>query len=1028
MKSVYQCMEPVHVRIASGSMDAYHETLRQDQDAVSDDVFKESILAASFDLYESMSRKQDKKRYDELQRSLMKYNIRRMARCTPYGLFSGVGIVKFAENTKISFSSKDIKKRTRVDMKWLYGYIGQALKRGEALEKLCVKRNRLCYANGDRLINPYFSAGGNSSQAQNSVFTIRYTKAVKFVLSHCEDYVLCGELLSKLEKEFQVSREKARKLLDGLIQNEFLQVEIYPPVINTDPTRYVTDKLRKAGAAEDAEHLERIQKEIIRYDSLTIGEGAGQYLNIRSAMERLHREKDYLQIDCKVDLKECEISYKVAEEIEKTVNMLAALAAGYEEQRYLSGYKEEFLEKYGYDTEVPLLEMLDYNLGIGVPANYQNSKKSFVPYETKNQYLDACNAILLNKAFEAVKQGESVIEILDEDIERIMKGASFDETKLLNSFDVFGQIIADHPQKIDDGAFEIVLSGCIASAGGLNTLGRFSDLFWERNGYDAKVLEREKRLLGDEYVIAELVEQFNAGRIANVDMNRNSLDYQICVGCQGCSGKTVIEIDDIYVGIDSKSNQFYAKSHRLNKKIYARTTHMLSNFIGSSAYRFLRDISSLGTKFQFGETVTHIGDFQLEYIPRIMYRKTILQPAQWRIDAGQMNAKSFEAWEEKFFAWEQKHNLPDYVDYSTGDNFLTLDLRKKECRELLYYSSKSAKRILLSENFFAGKELWLKDDEGNSHCSEFVFPCIRLLEDDSGRRVGKAEAIDKEKRLFHEEDARVLFPGERGWYYYKLYGMSDRKEEFIGIDMVDLMEKLEPDLIQKHFFIRYQDSREHLRLRFQVKKGQEERFFREFHTWLMQERNRGMISRICMDVYEREIERYGGEDLMEAAEAFFCADSQFVESVIRAEYAGELEWSKECVAIWGIKGLLDSFGFDLEQAEDWMSANVKQTESRKLFRKNETKYRRSLSIAKDEIKQEVFLAYQNRNRAAEYYDQQIRNAQSKGTTANTSNDILSVLIHMFCNRYMGNNAWEKEVRALTRHSLRAELGYRKHCT
>lgn len=1027
MKSIYRCMEPVHTRIAFGSIDDYHEMLHQEQDADSDGVFKESILAASFDLYESMSRKHDKKKYDELQRSLMKYNIRRMARCTPYGLFSGVGIVKFAENTKLSFSFKDIKKRTRVDMKWLYGYISQVLMRKEVIEKLYVKRNRLCYVNGDRLINPYFSAGGNSSQAQNSVLTIRYTRVVEFVFSQCKDYILCSELLSKLEKVFQVSREKARKFLDGLIQNEFLQVEIYPPVINTDPVYYVIEKLKKAGVYEDAENLENIQKEIIRYDSLSIGEGVNQYLNVRNAMEKLHKEKDYLQTDCKVDLKECEISYKVVEEIEKTVNMLAALAAGYKEQKYLSEYKEDFLEKYGYDTEVPLLEMLDYNLGIGVPANYQNSKKSFVAFETQNQYLDTFNAILLNKAFEAVKRGESVIKILDEDIEYLMREASLDETKLLNSFDVFAQIIADNTKKIDDGMFEIVLSGCIASAGGLNTLGRFSDLFWEKNRYDAKLLEREKRLLGDKYIIAELVEQFNAGRIANVDMNRNSLDYQICIGCQGCSGKTVIEIDDIYVGVDSRSNQFYAKSYRLNKRIYARTTHMLSNFIGSSAYRFLRDISSLGTKFQFGETVTHIGDSNLEYVPRIMYGKTILQPAQWRIDDGQLSGESFEVWERRFFAWKKKHKLPDYVDYSTGDNFLTLDLRKKECRELLYYNSKNAKRILLLENYFVGKKTWLKDSEKNSHCSEFVFPCIRLSEEDFGQRIGEKEELKKEKCLFHEEDARVLFPGERGWYYYKLYGMSDRKEEFIGIDMVDLIEELGSDLIQKHFFIRYQDSREHVRLRFQVMKGQDERFIRKIHAWMMQERSRGMISKVCMDVYERELERYGGKDLIEPAEAFFCEDSRFVENIIRAEYAGELDWSKECIAIWGIKGLLDSFGFDLERAEAWMSENVKQTESRKLFRKNEAKYRKSLFIAENEIQKDVFLAYQNRSRAAENYFQRIQYVKNHGTIANTANEILSVLIHMFCNRYMANNVWEKEVRALTRHSLHAELGYRKHC-
>ncbi len=1027
MKPVYQCMEPVCVRISCGSMDSYSEALHMETKDLSDDALKESILAASFDLYESMSREQEKKKYDDLQRSFMKYHIRRMARCTPYGLFAGVGIVKLAEKTKICFSADDIKKRTRVDMKWLYGYIDHVLKREGVIEKFYIKRNRLCYVNGDRLINPYFSSGGNSNEAQNSVFTIRYTRVVKFVFSHCNDFILCAELISKMEEEFQVSEEKAREFLKKLIQKEFLLVELFPPVIDTDPMRYVIDKLKKAGEYEDAKRLENIRKEIDRYDSLSIGAGMNQHLNVRNAMERLHREKDYLQIDCKMDLNECTISRKVAEEVEKTVNMLAMLAAGYEEQKYLSEYKREFLEKYGYDAEVPLLEMLDYNLGIGAPANYQNAKKAFIDYEVHNRYLDELNQFLLNRAFEAAKSGESVIKILDEDVERITRKASFDDERFLNSFDLFGQILAENPGKIDDGEFEIALSGCIASAGGFHTLGRFSDLFWENNRYDVQLIDREKSLLGDEYIIAELVEQFNVGRVANVGLNRNSLDYQICIGCQGCDGKEVIEIDDIYVGIDSKNNQFYAKSRRFQKRIYARTTHMLSNFIGSSAYRFLRDISSLGTKYQFGEIVTRLGDSRLEYFPRLMYGKTILRPARWKIDAEILKSKSLEEWESRFFAWAKKHKLPDYVGCSQGDNFLTLDLRNQECRKLLYYESKNAETILLQENYFAGKEIWLKDAEGRSHCSEFVFPCIRLMESNSIQSAGKTEAFSKEKPLFHEEDARILFPGERGWYYYKLYGMSDRKEEFIGVDMVDLMEKMDSDLLEQHFFIRYFDPREHVRLRFRVKEGQEDRFLGEFHTWLVQERNRGMISRACLDVYERELERYGGKDLIERAEAFFCEDSRFVENIIRAEYAGELDWSKECIAIWGIKGLLDSFGFDLERAEAWMSENVKQTESRKLFRKNEAKYRKSLFIAENEIQKDVFLAYQNRSRAAENYFQRIQYVKNHGTIANTANEILSVLIHMFCNRYMANNVWEKEVRALTRHSLHAELGYRKHC-
>lgn len=59
---------------------------------------------------------------------------------------------------------------------------------------------------------------------------------------------------------------------------------------------------------------------------------------------------------------------------------------------------------------------------------------------------------------------------------------------------------------------------------------------------------------------------------------------------------------------------------------------MLNNFFGSAAYRFLRDISSLATKFQIGEIVTSLGNSEWEYFPRIMYGKTILRPARWKYE------------------------------------------------------------------------------------------------------------------------------------------------------------------------------------------------------------------------------------------------------------------------------------------------------------------------------------------------------------------------------------------------------------
>lgn len=110
-----------------------------------------------------------------------------------------------------------------------------------------------------------------------------------------------------------------------------------------------------------------------------------------------------------------------------------------------------------------------------------------------------------------------------------------------------------------------------------------------------------------------------------------------------------------------------------------------------------------------------------------------------------------------------------------------------------------------------------------------------------------------------------MFPGEEGWYYYKLYGMSGREDEFIGIELRNIVQKLsENKIIDKHFFIRYIDNRPHIRIRFHVCNKNE--FSRLFFDWLIEERRKGMVTDLSLSVYERECERYGGKDLIRFAE------------------------------------------------------------------------------------------------------------------------------------------------------------------
>ena len=60
------------------------------------------------------------------------------------------------------------------------------------------------------------------------------------------------------------------------------------------------------------------------------------------------------------------------------------------------------------------------------------------------------------------------------------------------------------------------------------------------------------------------------------------------------------------------------------------------------------------------------------------------------------------------------------------------------------------------------------------------------------------------------------------------------------------------------------------------------------------------------------------------------------------------------------------------------------------------------------------------------YAREIWATDNKGMLTNYPIDIATALSHMFCNRLMGNNNWERKVYALARHSIRDLQAYQRY--
>lgn len=989
----------------------------------------EAISVASDSMMEALQREYSGKKYDNLVLSVLKYYIRSTTRSTPFGLFSGVGVVKYCNSTELSVILSDTDKRARIDMGWLYKYIEKILQNNEIKYKLRVSRNNLCYKNGDRFLNPYFTSGGVADNKANAYSSIRLTPPIAYIAETLSSPIRLCELQKQIEEKFNAPKEKISNFLDNLISNGYILPEIYPPSLNTNPLDYMINILEPIEEADkELLFLKNLKDRIIQYGKAN-GDSVSLFQDIRSCMQDRVRADNYLQVDCKLKTAGG-ISQAVGKEAERLADMLALLAPFNAEFTNLTKYKEEFLEKYGYCTEVPLIEMLDDVRGIGFPAGYINSKKEQPNLPPVNSRVEAVKALIKDKVILAAKNDESTVEVRQEELEEILKGTeSGSDVQLLLSFDIFAELLGESEEKINDGNFQLALSGCRFSSGALNAFGRFADMFEEDELTDSEILSKEHKLLGSNYVIAELFEQAKRGTITNVNISKSGAEYQIAFDANPCKDKKVIGIDDIYIGVDPLSNAFYAKSKLLQKRIYARTTHMTNFTYGSSAFRFLRDISSVAGRFQMYDAIEAFQDNSAMYFPRIIYGRCILCPARYMLKGKLMENCGWDEWKERFSEWKEQIKLPRYVNMMEGDNYLRLDLERDIDRKLLYTYARKNDKLMLYEVLNRGKNLWLKDENGDKHCCEMTFSVSRkpAEENENSEILELAEKIKPEKAPFEEETARVLFPGEEGWYYFKLYGIDNRLEEFMSFYLKQFAEELEMEgITARHFFIRYRDSRTHIRVRFQVQHKKDNLFMERILKWLCSIREKGILSDFSLVPYEREVERYGGDELIEAAEEYFYYDSLFVEQLIKDLYMKDILIKEDELGIWSIAGLLNGFGLNHEEQEKLMSEWVNKEDERELFRKNEKGYRRCLTFTETDIPSRLYEVFDQRNAALSIYIDKVNNCSGEHMLTNYKKNIMSAVIHMFCNRFKADNIWEGKIRALTRHALHSYVETEKH--
>ena len=840
---------------------------------------------------------------------LQRYLIRMSTRPTPYGLFAGVGLATPAPGTDLALSGRDPRTRTRPDMAWLLSFVSALEERPEVRAELRFRANTAALVHGGRVFLAERAPTGDG--AAGGAVSVRATGPVRRALELARSPCRWADLADALGQAFDAAPATVDALLCELWRQTLLLCDLRPPLTCASPARYVADRLRTVAAArEEAAALDALLERMAAWDRSSASERAAGHAALVDGARALHAGPDStpLQTDAAAPLAGAGIAAVVAEEAARAAELLVRLSPSGAVSA-LAGYRRAFEEQYGLEREVPLLELLDPDAGLGPPSSHGWSSGADPERGARRDRL------LWELAVEALRDRRREIELVPSVLEPLTVSDPPAEA-LPRSLDLAVFVLAGDVAQIDAGDFRLLVGPNLGGQAAGRNLGRFADLLGP--GADRALAEAARADDGDggERVVAELVYLPARGRSANVAIRPLVRDHEIAIGTSpSAAPERVIAPDELLVGV--RDGRFHVRWAVTGAEVSVRAGHMLNSMQAPALCRFLEEVARDGrvhlSAFDWGSAA------RLPYLPRVRSGRVILEPARWRIDAAardrELPCDAAEPFAAALDRWRTAWDVPGRVYLSVGDNRLLIDLEQASQAEQLRTELRKMAEggaVVLQEPLPDLDSAWLPGPDGR-HIAELVVPlALRERGDDPGVPAAAPQAESAPPA------SRLRPPGSE-WLFLKLYSPRAVEEELIAGPVRSLGEfALAAGLAADWFFLRYSDPDPHLRVRF---RGEPQtllaRLLPEVCSHAAELVDAGTCTRFSLDTYDRELERYGGEQATAVAEAVFGADSRAVADLLELAARSPASLDRTTVAVLSVDELLAGLGLGAAERLAW---------------------------------------------------------------------------------------------------------------
>lgn len=939
------------------------------------------------------------RKYKRSIASLRRFLVRMSTRPTPFGTFAGVALAGWGEHVDMVLGTA--RTRTRLDMEWLLQY-------AISLEADPMVRNHLRWLTNQAIWTHHgqltLAAGASprSNQMESIPSTPIVARALEAARVPVDYHNLVAEVLAATPSG--VSQDIERVIAE-LWQKGFLLTDLIPSMTSQqDPGEWLRDRLIAVpeGGTYRAQ-LQALSDVVSNCDAkeASVATEAIEFAASATASVRPSSMAVPLQVDMAFDLSRRCIASVIGDETARLAEQLLRLTPLPNGPSSIQGYRQAFTERYGHNREVPLLELLDPEWGLG-PIQRRHSEHLVPEWHNNPVRRDT----LQHLALSAVRNGSIVAE-LNEEILRRLETCRPSLEMLPDSIDMNVCVLARTAADINAGDFLLLVGPNLGAMTAGRTLGRFGHIFGA-DGHETLATVAAKDEAGHpEQITAELTHFPRLLRSANLMIRPSVRKYEMpCGVTPGLDDDHVIRPTDLVVGV--RRGRFYVRWILRDVEVRFVYGHMLSLTDAPPLCRLLSEIGQDGVpllrSFDWGPAK----DFS--FLPRVQIGRWILQCAQWHLSSFARHEDSSVRYSEGFGrwldGWRRRWHVPRRAYLASGDYRLLHDLDDPadvEDLRLTLLNARQDEPVFLQEGLPGPEHAWLQSDEGGCHIAELVVSLGKGTV--AAGSSGKATSDRVRRRAPVSDEVRLRTPGSE-WLFLKLYGPVSGQDSCLAGPVRELCCELETvGLVKEWFFLRYSDPEPHLRLRFRGLPHQLSAvLFPRLCSWASQLIAAGTCQRFAFDTYEREVERYGGPEGMTVSEAIFAVDSRAVVSLLDRP----LVVDRLVAAVVTTSDLLSALGLDVAAQLAWLEDTSTFREGvRELFRARREEF--VSAILEPSHLGPVSDLLAERRTLLRKHAAALQSLHSKGYLEQSLTKLYASHVHMHCNRLHGDPAEEKRV-------------------